>query len=106
MGAWVNYGLGSESTDLPGYLVLQSGMRPRTKGSIYGSGFLSTAYQGIPLRDGAEPILNLTPPGGRTQVDQRDVVDAELDVHAASHFIAGIRQSPSQCPDRTIFASG
>ena len=35
LGAWVNYGLGSESTDLPGYVVLQSGMRPRTKSSIY-----------------------------------------------------------------------
>lgn len=39
LGAWVNYGLGSESRDLPGYVVLQSGMRPRTKGSIYAAAF-------------------------------------------------------------------
>jgi uncharacterized protein (DUF1501 family) len=76
MGAWVNYGLGSESPDLPGYVVLQSGMRPRTKGSIYASGFLSAAYQGVPLRDGAEPILNLASPSGFTLNDQRSVIEA------------------------------
>lgn len=76
LGAWVNYGLGSESTDLPGYVVLQSGMRPRTKGSVYASGFLSAAYQGVPLRDGAEPILNLSPPDGHTADDQREVIEA------------------------------
>ena len=76
MGAWVNYGLGSESPDLPGYVVLQSGMRPRTKGSIYASGFLSAAYQGVPLRDGPEPILNLSPPAGFTIDEQREAIDA------------------------------
>lgn len=76
LGAWINYGLGSESSDLPGNVVLQSGMRPRTKGSIYGSGFLSAAYQGVPLRDGPEPILNLSPPTGRSMDDQKEVIDA------------------------------
>ena len=76
LGAWINYGLGSESADLPGYLVLQSGMRPRTKGSIYTSGFLSATCQGVPLRDGAEPILNLAPPAGRSAEDQREVIEA------------------------------
>ena len=75
IGAWVQYGLGSESSDLPGYVVLQSGMRPRTKGSIYTAGFLSAAYQGVPLRDGAEPILNLAPPPGRSLDDERRIVD-------------------------------
>ena len=76
LGAWINYGLGSESADLPGNVVLQSGMRPRTKGSIYTSGFLSAACQGVPLRDGTEPILNLAPPQGRTPGDQRTVIEA------------------------------
>jgi uncharacterized protein (DUF1501 family) len=76
LGAWVNYALGSESADLPGYIVLQSGMRPRTKGSIYTAGFLSAAYQGVPLRDGAEPILNLVPPPGQTADQQHDVIEA------------------------------
>ena len=83
LGAWVNYGLGTESSDLPGYVVLQSGMRPRTKGSIYASGFLSAAYQGVPLRDGAEPILNLARPAERTAKDQRDIIEAvrQMNLH-------------------------
>lgn len=76
LGAWVNYGLGSESPNLPGYVVLQSGMRPRTKGSIYAAGFLSSAYQGVPLRDGAEPILNLSPPADTSDAEQSQVIDA------------------------------
>lgn len=76
LGAWINYGLGSESAALPGYVVLQSGMRPRTKGSVYGAGFLSSAYQGIPLRDGAEFILNLSPPAGRSLSDQQQIIEA------------------------------
>lgn len=92
LGAWVNYGLGSESPDLPGYVVLQSGMRPRTKGSIYAAGFLSSAYQGVPLRDGAEPILNLSPPAGRTLADQRQVVEAVARLN-------GLRQSSTADPE-------
>ncbi|HND54703.1 MAG TPA: DUF1501 domain-containing protein, partial [Pirellulaceae bacterium] len=82
IGAWVQYGLGSESSDLPGYVVLQSGMRPRTKGSIYTAGFLSAAYQGVPLRDGAEPILNLAPPPGRSLDDERRIVDVVRHMNA------------------------
>ena len=86
LGAWINYGLGSESAALPGYVVLQSGMRPRTKGSVYGAGFLSSAFQGIPLRDGAEFILNLSPPAGRSLSDQQQIVEA---VHQLNrrHFV-------------------
>ncbi|MCA9012489.1 MAG: DUF1501 domain-containing protein [Planctomycetaceae bacterium] len=76
LGAWINYGLGSESAALPGYVVLQSGMRPRTKGSVYGAGFLSSAFQGIPLRDGADFILNLSPPAGRSLSDQQQIIEA------------------------------
>jgi uncharacterized protein (DUF1501 family) len=89
LGAWVNYGLGSEARNLPGYVVLQSGMRPRTKGSIYGAGFLSAAYQGVPLREGAEPILNLAPPPGRSDVDQRQVVDTVRRLNALRRDLTG-----------------
>ena len=65
MGAWVTYGIGSESRDLPGFVVLQSGPRGPRGGSLnWGSGFLPTAYQGVPFRSGAEPILNLSSPRG------------------------------------------
>ena len=66
MGAWVTYGIGSESQDLPGFVVLQSGPRgPRGGAPLWGSGFLPTTYQGVPFRSGGEPILNLTQPAGR-----------------------------------------
>ena len=51
MGAWVTYGIGSESRDLPGFVVLQSGPRgPRGGAPNWGSGFLPTTYQGVPFR--------------------------------------------------------
>jgi len=65
MGAWVTYGIGSESQNLPGFVVLQSGPRgPRGGAPLWGSGFLPTTYQGVPLLPGPEPILNLTSPPG------------------------------------------
>ena len=68
MGSWVTYGLGSECDDLPGFVVLQSGPRgPRGGAVLWGSGFLPTTYQGVPLRNQGEPILNLSTPA----VDQR-----------------------------------
>ncbi|MEX0677859.1 MAG: DUF1501 domain-containing protein [Pirellulales bacterium] len=65
MGAWLTYGIGSESRDLPGFVVLQSGPRgPRGGNPLWGSGFLPTSYQGVPLLPGPEPILNLANPPG------------------------------------------
>jgi hypothetical protein len=65
MGAWVTYGIGSQSQDLPGFVVLQSGPRgPRGGSPLWGSGFLPTSYQGVPFLSGPEPILNLTSPQG------------------------------------------
>ena len=65
MGSWVTYGIGSESADLPGFVVLQSGPRGPRGGAVnWGSGFLPSAYQGVPFRGGGEPILNLSTPEG------------------------------------------
>ena len=65
MGSWVTYGIGSESADLPGFVVLQSGPRGPRGGAVnWGSGFLPSTYQGVPLRGGGEPILNLSTPRG------------------------------------------
>ena len=66
MGSWITYGIGSESTDLPGFVVLQSGPRgPRGGAALWASGFLPTAYQGVPFRSGGDPILDLSRPQGR-----------------------------------------
>jgi hypothetical protein len=77
MGAWLTYGIGSESRDLPGFVVLQSGPRgPRGGNPLWGSGVLPTAYQGVPLLSGPEPILNLSTPPGIDRARQRDFFDA------------------------------
>jgi hypothetical protein len=82
MGAWVTYGIGSESRDLPGFVVLQSGPRgPRGGAPLWSSGFLPTAYQGVPFRSGPEPILNLASPQGIDARRQRQFVDAVNDLN-------------------------
>jgi hypothetical protein len=76
-GAWVTYGIGSESQDLPGFVVLQSGPRgPRAGSTLWSSGFLPTTYQGVPLRNGPEPILNLSSPSGLTRQAEASFLDA------------------------------
>ena len=61
MGSWVTYGIGSESPSLPGFVVLQSGPRGPRGGAVnWGSGFLPSTYQGVPLAVGGEPILDLS----------------------------------------------
>ena len=77
MGSWVTYGIGTESRDLPGFMVLQSGPRgPRGGGVNWASGFLPTTFQGVPLRGNGDPILNLASPKGIDSVRQRESIDA------------------------------
>lgn len=80
MGAWLTYGIGSESRELPGFVVLQSGPRgPRGGAPNWGSGFLPTTYQGVPFRTSGEPILNLRSPAGIDAAQQRKFVEAVND---------------------------
>jgi hypothetical protein len=82
VGAWATYGLGSESKNLPGFVVLQSGPRgPRGGAPLWGSGFLPTAYQGVPFRSGKEPILNLSSPRGVDTERQHEVLEAIGDLN-------------------------
>jgi Protein of unknown function (DUF1501) len=84
MGSWVTYGIGSESQNLPGFVVLQSGPRgPRGGAPCWGSGFLPTAYQGVPFRSIGDPILNLTSPKGVTPDRQRQALDAVRELNQA-----------------------
>jgi hypothetical protein len=76
MGAWVTYGLGSESQDLPGFVVLNSGAKGTSGGqSNWGAGFLPSMYQGVPFRSSGEPILYLSNPKGVDREMQRDSLD-------------------------------
>jgi hypothetical protein len=76
MGAWVTYGLGSPSRDLPGFVVLQSGPRgPRAGNSLWSSGFLPSSFQGVPLRGQGDPILHLRSPAGIDRTREREFYD-------------------------------
>jgi uncharacterized protein (DUF1501 family) len=76
-GSWVTYGLGSESRNLPGFVVLQSGTKgPSGGNSNWGSGFLPTAFQGVPFRGAGEPVLYLSNPRGVDDDTQRDSLDS------------------------------
>jgi hypothetical protein len=76
LGAWTLYGLGSESRDLPGFVVFSTGKKgPSGGNSNWGSGFLPTVYQGVQFRTGAEPVLYLSNPRGVDAQLQRDTIE-------------------------------
>ncbi len=75
MGSWVNYGLGSEAEDLPGFVVLNSGGGISGGASNWSCGFMPTVYQGVPFRGKGDPILNLTNPNGIDENLQRESLD-------------------------------
>jgi hypothetical protein len=84
MGAWVTYGIGSESRNLPGFVVLLSGPRGPRGGAVnWGSGFLPTSYQGVPFRGGGDPILDLSSPKDVSAAKQRQTIDAIRDLNLA-----------------------
>jgi len=87
MGAWISYGIGSEASDLPGFIVLQSGSRgPRGGAPLWGNGFLPPHYQGTPFRPGPEPVLHLESPEGVEPEEQREFFDT---VRALDRLQAG-----------------
>jgi hypothetical protein len=80
MGAWVTYGLGSETEDLPGFVVLVSTGPGRSPQPIaarqWSSGFPPGKFQGVQLRSKGDPVLYLQSPNGVSQASQRADVDA------------------------------
>ena len=82
MGAWLTYGLGSESQDLPGFVVLVSGGKaPDGGASLWGSGFLPTAYQGVQCRSQGDPVLYVSDPPGMDRETRRRSLDALRDLN-------------------------
>ena len=76
VGAWITYGLGSESENLPAYVVMpQPEGTPEGGTSCWSQGFLPSVYQGTLLRPGSNPILHLRPPEGMTRERQRAMLD-------------------------------
>ncbi|MGB0583381.1 MAG: DUF1501 domain-containing protein, partial [Limisphaerales bacterium] len=75
LGAWTLYGLGTESTELPGYVVLTSAKGTSGGASNYGCGFLPTVYSSVPFRGQGDPILYLSNPEGFDDETQRASLD-------------------------------
>ena len=76
MGAWVTYGLGSASENLPGYVVLTAGRGSSGGATLYQNGFLPSSYAGVLFRNSGEPVLNLRNPDGLPPQLQRAGLDA------------------------------
>jgi hypothetical protein len=93
-GAWVHYGLGSESQNLPAFVVLISkgAGRPGAQGllsRLWGSGFLPTKYQGVKLRGKGDPILYLSDPDGIDAAARRDMLDGIGKLNSIRHDALG-----------------
>lgn len=82
MGSWLNYGLGSESQELPGFVVMISGGgQPSGGTACWSSGFLPTFYQGVQFRSQGDPILYVSDPPGMSKQDRRRSLDALRDLN-------------------------
>lgn len=80
LGAWCNYGLGSENPDMPGYVVMLSQGNGKKPGQpifsrLWGSGFIPSNHQGVQLRGGGTPILYLNDPAGIDRKSRRAMLD-------------------------------
>ena len=108
MGSWINYGLGSESKNLPGYVVLTAGRGSSGGATLWQSGFLPSNYAGVLFRSTGEPVLNLDNPKGLPQKLQRQglatlnalnksryekIHDPEIASRIASYELAGRMQT-------------
>lgn len=80
LGAWCNYGLGSNNKDMPGYIVMLSQGNGKNPGQpifsrLWGSGFIPSSHQGVQLRGGGAPILYLDDPKGIDRKSRRRMLD-------------------------------
>src|SRR5262249_12695277 len=89
MGSWLNYGLGSASRSLPGYVVLTAGRGTSAGATAWTSGFLPTTYQGVLFRNQGEPVLNLNNPAGLTDDMQLQTIQALRDLNESRHAQIG-----------------
>jgi hypothetical protein len=83
IGAWLNYGLGSENDNLPAFVVLITkgkGDQPLYS-RLWGTGFLPTRFQGVQFRSGKDPVLYLNNPPGEDAVSRRNLLDRLRELH-------------------------
>lgn len=89
MGSWISYGLGSESENLPAFVVMLDHQGAPVNGALnWSNGFMPAAYQGVPFRGSGEPIAYLTPPkhiAGLRQRARLDLLNRWNADYAAAH---------------------
>ena len=87
MGAWLNYGLGSECHNLPGFVVLNGGLIPPGGLDCFGSGFLPASYQGSVFKPAGTGVANISrsEPTAEKQRNKLDLVQ-QLDRFAERQF--------------------
>jgi Protein of unknown function (DUF1501) len=90
MGAWLSYGLGSESENLPAFVVMTSSDREKTCGQLFfdyywGSGFIPSRYQGVRFRSTGDLVPYLANPPGVTKESRRAILDS-LSAMNADHL--------------------
>ena len=85
VGSWLNYGLGSMSRNLPGYVVLNSGRGTSGGASLWQSGFLPSTYAGVLFRNQGEPVLNLKNPPGIPMNLQRKGLDTLMELNQSRY---------------------
>lgn len=76
IGSWMNYGLGSENQNLPGFVVLITGNVLGAGSPAWGSGFLPSVYQGVEFRSKGDPVLFLSNPPGVEPSSRKRIIDS------------------------------
>ena len=96
LGSWVTYGLGSESQDLPGFVVLSSGRGTSGGASNWSSGFMPSTHQGVVFRGSGDPILYLSNPEGVDRKMQRADLDALRALNEERRLVTGDEEIASR----------
>ncbi|MEM1228328.1 MAG: DUF1501 domain-containing protein [Planctomycetota bacterium] len=96
MGAWLSYGIGSESSDLPGFIVLKSGGNLSGGAAMWSAGFLPGQHQGVPLRSQGDPILNVANPPGIDRATQRATLDLVASLNQKRFEATGVESIQSR----------
>jgi hypothetical protein len=94
LGAWLSYGLGSLNDNLPTFMVMTPSWTGRQDAQalynrLWGSTFLPSEHQGVPLRTGSDPVLYLSNPSGMSSADRRRTLDALANLNAQHHEQVG-----------------
>jgi len=96
LGSWVLYGLGSESKNLPGFVVLSTGKNNMSQSAQWSSGFLPSSHQGVMFRRTGDPVLYLSNPKGVSAEEQGQDFGLVGELNRARYEKTGDREIASR----------